>query len=257
MKIDVRTIKSFKTKFGTICYLKNDIPFVTQFLEDNKVYEEDLVFKYFKNILKQSKIVLDIGSHVGGHIFMFKHINPSLEIYAFEPQKKIFEVLLHNIESNDFENIKLYNNAVANKTIKTTLSDLVINPEETILVDYKNPGYNNFGGVQLGENGEEVQTITIDSLNLQGCDFMKIDVEGAEHLVLLGAQETIKKYQPYIWFEKNFKKLNNETNFKFEGNNIDSIELIENLGYKNMILQIDQDNYLAVPKSKNIFGDLK
>ena len=37
-----------------------------------------------------------------------------------------------------------------------------------------------------------VKMVTVDSLNLENVDYMKIDVEGAESLVLLGAAETIK-----------------------------------------------------------------
>jgi len=33
------------------------------------------------------------------------------------------------------------------------------------------------------------------------CSFIKIDVEGAEYLVLSGARATLKRYHPTIWFE--------------------------------------------------------
>ena len=46
-----------------------------------------------------------------------------------------------------------------------------------------------------------MEAITIDSLDLPGCDFLKIDVEGMELQVLQGAEETIRKYQPVIYAE--------------------------------------------------------
>jgi FkbM family methyltransferase len=55
---------------------------------------------------------------------------------------------------------------------------------------------------------EHLQVLTIDSMNLQGCDYVKIDVEGAENLVLMGARETLREYKPTICFEysPNFEK---------------------------------------------------
>ena len=62
---------------------------------------------------------------------------------------------------------------------------------------------NNWGGVELEHSaeGEPVEAITIDFLDLPGCDFLKIDVEGMELQVLQGAEETIRKYQPVIYAE--------------------------------------------------------
>jgi FkbM family methyltransferase len=241
-------IKKFSTPLGEICYFKNDTPFVNFTTEYNKIYEQDLIFTYIKNIIKKSKIILDIGAHVGGHTLIFKKINPALEIHAFEPQSKIFELLSYNIKINNLENINLYPYAVANIKLKTTLSNISKDNEYSLPLSYSGQEeYANFGGVQLGENGEEIQTITIDSLNLSSCDFMKIDVEGAEHLVILGAIETIKKHKPYIWFEHNYQKLSDITNSKFEISTTNIFKLLDSLGYEDNILKLDKDNYLAVP----------
>jgi FkbM family methyltransferase len=255
--VDFNNILEFQTPFGKIAYLKNDEPFIRTLRQDNKIYEQDLILTYVKNIIKKSKVVLDIGAHAGGHTLIFKHLNPSLEIHSFEPQSEVFKVLYYNISYNNLQNVILYNKAVANKNIITTLSDKVIELEfdpltatvnsKVVSAIYKGLGYNNFGGVQLGENGQTVKTITIDSLNLDKCDFMKIDVEGAECLVLLGAQETIKKCKPFIWFESNYQKLDERTNIKFDAVNVDIFKLLKKLNYKN-ILQMDKDNYLAIPE---------
>lgn len=44
------------------------------------------------------------------------------------------------------------------------------------------------GGLNLGRGGERVYVSTLDSFNLSGVTFIKIDVQGAEKLVLYGAQ---------------------------------------------------------------------
>ncbi|MFZ2878999.1 MAG: FkbM family methyltransferase [Phototrophicaceae bacterium] len=50
--------------------------------------------------------------------------------------------------------------------------------------------------------GDEVEVITLDSLGLWP-DFVKIDVEGLEYRVLLGAEKTIRQNQPIVMLEEN------------------------------------------------------
>ena len=56
-----------------------------------------------------------------------------------------------------------------------------------------------------------VQTNTLDSfcdsLGLKKLDFLKIDVEGAEHLVLKGGMNTLGRFKPTIVFEANGESL--------------------------------------------------
>ena len=63
----------------------------------------------------------------------------------------------------------------------------------------------NKGGIGIGQGGESITIKTLDSFDLPGLDFMKIDVEGAEGLVLQGAEQTIRKYRPVIFFEHNYQ----------------------------------------------------
>ena len=49
--------------------------------------------------------------------------------------------------------------------------------------------------------GEEVEVITIDSLKLSACDFIKVDVEGMELPVLQGVAENLRKYRPILYVE--------------------------------------------------------
>jgi FkbM family methyltransferase len=48
----------------------------------------------------------------------------------------------------------------------------------------------------------EIPVITIDSLNLEACDLLVLDVEGYEPHALLGAEQTIRKYCPPIMLEE-------------------------------------------------------
>jgi FkbM family methyltransferase len=50
--------------------------------------------------------------------------------------------------------------------------------------------------------GNDVEVITLDSLDLEGCDLLQLDVEGFELKALKGAEATIRKYSPVIVLEQ-------------------------------------------------------
>jgi hypothetical protein len=63
-----------------------------------------------------------------------------------------------------------------------------------------------FGMVSLADQsaaagGESVQAITVDSLGLERCDLIKLDVEGMEMRVLAGAAATLERHRPWCWAE--------------------------------------------------------
>lgn len=59
----------------------------------------------------------------------------------------------------------------------------------------------NAGAHHLGGDGV-VPIITIDSLGLDACDLIVLDVEGFEPLALRGAEQTIAKFSPVVMFEE-------------------------------------------------------
>jgi hypothetical protein len=74
-------------------------------------------------------------------------------------------------------------------------------------MDYAAEG--NFGGVELSSEpsgGTSVDIITIDSLNLDACRLIKIDVEGMETEVIAGGTKTIKRLRPILYVESDRKQ---------------------------------------------------
>lgn len=64
------------------------------------------------------------------------------------------------------------------------------------------PGRNNTGQWHVGP-GDEIDVITLDSLDLPSCGFLKLDVEGSELAALRGAERTIRRCCPVILVEQN------------------------------------------------------
>lgn len=180
--------------------------------EKKELWESGIIQVACENSLKKSKVVLDIGSHIGCFSLQARHYNNDCSIICFEPQEEMYKILQKNIEQNKLENIKTYNCAVGDSNKKVKIANQINDGANSGEVyDYHGEKEYNFGGVSLGEGTEERDMITIDSLNLESCEFMKIDVEDYEFFVLCGAEETIIKYKPTILFEHNNYDDNNET----------------------------------------------
>tara|TARA_B100001059_G_C17752775_1_gene538149 strand:- start:486 stop:1169 length:684 start_codon:yes stop_codon:yes gene_type:complete len=71
-----------------------------------------------------------------------------------------------------------------------------------------------------GWTPQRVKQISIDSLGLTNCDFMKLDVQGAEHDALMGAEQTVRLHRPIVYCETK------------EGT--ECVDLLKSWGYKVM-----------------------
>jgi len=68
-----------------------------------------------------------------------------------------------------------------------------------VVHDVKRLGHRS-GFIAPGETGS-IETVALDHLNLDACDLLKLDIEGAEHDALLGAAETIRRFRPVLILE--------------------------------------------------------
>ncbi len=148
--------------------------------------------------LPKDSIIIDGGANIGFFMIPVAQKNKEMKIIGFEPQIKLFQALSGSIALNNLNNCYLHNLALGEKLEKLTL------PE----IDYKTPqdyGMIKLENQNLVENSylknRSVDVVTIDSMNLPGLDFLKLDVEGYEKSAILGGLETIKKYRPWIWVE--------------------------------------------------------
>ena len=205
----------------TINYFDNDITMfyntdnhscsVNKSIRSGRVWEKKLIGIY-KEYINKDSVVLDIGANLGCHTVPLSLL--CKEVLAFEPQEKIYDLLKQTIDYNKLDNVKLFNNIVSDGSKEVE--------------EFVNSGCGRGGTTSHRPRLSGIITtekcITIDSLNLVKCDFIKIDVEGSEWSVLEGGTETIKKYMPIIILEtwnskKNMVKLNkycNEYGYSFE-----------------------------------------
>lgn len=141
--------------------------------------------------LKTGSVALDVGANVGTVTMALANaVGVNGQVYAFEPQKTIFQYLSANMVLNNFAHVSCFNKAVSDKVGTIQIPD----------IDYQKG--TNFGAVRLdAERPGEVDVVAIDDLALPRCDLIKIDVEGMEPHVLKGAEQTMERFEPIVYTE--------------------------------------------------------
>jgi len=182
------------SRYGTLSFFSGDDPIGASL----RMYGEwaqaeiDVLLK----LMPVGSTVLDIGANIGTHTLAFAdRVGSSGQVIAFEPQPRVIEVLKDNVLRNKLSNVRVEAVALGSRHCQMAFKK----------IDYA--GHVNVGSVTLTQNEdfscECINVITIDSLNLERCDFIKCDSEGMGVDIINGALETIKKFQPIIFLECN------------------------------------------------------
>ena len=155
---------------------------------------------------KDSSIeVIDGGANLGVYAISLAKIDGfKVKVLAIEAQRLIFQMLNANVALNSLENIWTYHKVIGNK-------DGQIFPIEC--PDMNLPA--NFGAFEIQKASrntdydgkkfmsvEHVESIKLDSLPLENCALIKLDVEGMEDVAFEGAEELIRRMKPILFFER-------------------------------------------------------
>jgi FkbM family methyltransferase len=179
-----------RTRHGLALYNRHDA-YIGKSLDQLGEFSEGET-DVFRQLIKPGAVVVEAGANIGAHTLVLAQLaGEKGQVHAIEPQRILFQTLCANMALNSLTNVFCHQ-AAAGQAPGT----LVVPP-----MDYQQA--NNFGGLSLGSyrEGERVPVITIDSLHLARCDFLKIDVEGMELEVIRGARETINKHRPILYVE--------------------------------------------------------
>jgi len=158
------------------------------------VEREEQIF-YLK-YLREGMIVFDVGANIGEITLLFsRFVGENGKVFSFEACSTTYKKLESICYQSGHNNITLNNLAVSD-TIGYV--DFYVYPDE-------NSGWNSLAKRPLENYGiniktfrcDKVQSITIDRFceenNLNHIDLLKIDVEGAEYQVLLGAKQMLRQ----------------------------------------------------------------
>lgn len=194
-----------KTWVGRVSCYANDW-FIAGELVRGDTFEGGFVREVLAPFVKRARHVFDVGAHVGMHALAYAHLlreETQARIYAFEPQSRLRQVLLKNLADNGYGNkVTVFPCAAGHLDAPSRLAATVSDgPNANRPIEYGSRHPFNLGGLSIGKGGEAVQMRTLDSFGFPGCDFLKIDVEGFEPLVLLGALELLRSCRPVVVYE--------------------------------------------------------
>lgn len=173
--------------------------------------------KYFEYVENFGTVVTggtSCGMYARFYAKKFKHV------YAFEPDPLSFHCMVNNCQS---DNVYKLNAAIGHQNGITGI----------VRTSKDNVGTN----MLVRPNKYKIPILSIDSLNLEECDLIQLDVEGYEQKAIVGAQETIKKYRPVIIAER-IGQANGP-------------ELMEALGYKKVSSSFLDDVYVHGSRINN------
>lgn len=185
---------------------------------------------FIRSEIRRGDTVLDIGSHKGGYLyFMRQRTGSTGRIFAFEPQKQLYEYLIKITDIFGWKNVIPEQIAISDTT-----------GEATLTIPKRKARSTSSPGATLLKNlirdplatRERVPSESLDSYcsrKMIEPDFIKIDVEGNELNIFRGGIKTLMKYHPKIHVEIEIRHAGmdnvNET-FRF----------LEDLGYSGQFV---------------------
>jgi FkbM family methyltransferase len=127
---------------------------------------------------KDGDVIIDMGAHIGTFSLLASSKVGSGSVYSIEACKETFDFLRINVALNKCENISVYHLAMADKE-----------GECTLYYDIQEGNWGHSTVKKLSEFNETVKSSTLpiflEKNHIQKCDFMKLNIEGAEFPVLL------------------------------------------------------------------------
>jgi FkbM family methyltransferase len=154
-------------------------------------YEPD-VTAAIERLCRPGFTVLDIGANVGSHTLrLARNVGESGKVCAFEPTDYAYKKLLHNISLNPFKNIT---------PVQVVLSDKNLLRQS---IRFRSSWPTGGGGAIQKES--VVDFIRLDdwcrSKKLEHVDLIKLDVDGNEYSVIMGAESLLNRQRPLIIME--------------------------------------------------------
>ncbi len=191
------------------CQTAYGLPFVVALPAGTDIYltggkthdSERQLARYLANHLKAGMTYVDVGAHYGYFVGLAASLNPSGQTIAFEPSPSTFQLLSQNMKSLPSGcQVVLHQQGLADQAGQRTF--------------YQFPArYSEYNSLDISQYQDEkwlttypptpvlIQITTLDEALDQIPHILKIDVEGAEDLVLQGAEKWLTQQKTAVVLE--------------------------------------------------------
>lgn len=151
--------------------------------------------RFLASWVKPGQTVLDVGAWEGPYTLLLSElVGQRGQVHAFEPDPRALAVLRDNVRKNRLDNVHVEGSTLSNVEGDGLFYDAAGGTIGTLVPNY----------LVSGMPPHLVRTTTIDRYCRDReivVDGMKVDVEGAEALVLDGARETLERCSPWVFLE--------------------------------------------------------
>ena len=168
----------------------------------DELYHQKRIEKFIRKNNFRLNTFIDVGAFKGKYSDLILKIEKNCKIIMIEPQDKYFNFLKTKFANNN--RVEVLKMAVSNK--KTSLN-LKVNKHEITSTFSKFNETNRYLNLKailfssklenMTKSEEKIETLSLDDIfkekNIQNIDLIKIDTEGHEYEVLIGARDSIKK----------------------------------------------------------------
>jgi FkbM family methyltransferase len=211
--------------------------------------------KRLRDLCPSARTVIDVGMNIAMNTI--EYATWAKDVHGFEPTPQTYDLALRNIEIARNQKPEEFQKGwykTGNRWADLSISgnihtyDVGLGPEEAdteIVIRPNNAGHNHINNEdrprwtgkkwiprtekhhKVDYEKVPVKIKTLDSYNFENVDIIKIDVEGFEYDVLLGATETIKKWKPVVQVEMVYGQPH-----RFGHSVHDILKFFEERGYK-------------------------
>lgn len=204
---------------------------------------EPHVAAVLRSLLSKGAAFVDVGANVGFHSFSAAAaIGPAGHVLAVEANPENARLIAYSVGLNDIEHVEI---------LPLALSD--------------RRGYAHFTS-HIGSNGGfipsttealasgqgfVVPTMRLDDLGLERIDVMKIDVEGAESLVIAGGLATLERLRPAIIAEFSFEMVQRVSGMAAA----DYIAMLTELDYDLHVIDRESHEPALIPSVERFVGE--
>ncbi len=134
----------------------------------HSIFERE-IYKFVTSVA--APYILDGGANIGLSVIYFKKLYPNAKLVAFEPDPKIYSVLQKNVKNANLQDVELVNRALWNE-------------ETSLWFASEGSDAGRIADDITDAKDCEVKTVRLRDYLDRPIDFLKLDIEGAETVVM-------------------------------------------------------------------------